>query len=281
MSRPQHLQSPTKNRSATTAAETSFFSCRQEQAQNGSLFHAASSFIDCSTSSHDPPGEYTNSLPYVYRSNQSPSLEESCVTYYDNSNVSSRMVETSAPTIDNYNASLPASPPPLPTSSEQVKDMGDAIVRQDVSALVTMLVCHGYDPNSRMDASGTSALAIAARLDRVHLAALLVEYGADVNLPNAHGETPLMMAAMYQCRAMVDYLLREARADVTVMRATTGDTALDYATKKRQSRSQPASTSIIDTLLRAEHRHAKREQRRQQQQLYEQFEHNTNGWTEI
>jgi ankyrin repeat protein len=191
------------------------------------------------------------------------------------------MVETSASTIDNYNASIPASPPPLPTPSEQVKDMGDAIARQDVSALVTMLVCYGYDPNSRMDGSDTTALIIAARLDHVHLAALLVEYGADVNLPNAHGETPLMMAAMYQCRAMVEYLLREAQADVTVMRAKTGDTALDYATKKRQSRSQTTSTAIVDALLRAEHRHAKLEQRRQQQQLHEQLERSTNGWTEI
>jgi ankyrin repeat protein len=246
-----------------------------------------SSFIDTSASSRDPPGEY--SLPedvYCLYQQQSPSLEGSCLTFNDSSShaVAPGMIDTSTSTIENndsniyYESSfartLPASPSPLPTESEQVADMGNAIMRQDMTALVTMLVSNGYDPNSRMAGSGTTALHICARLDHTvpTMASLLVEYGADVNRSNAHGETPLMIAAMYQRRTIVEYLLRpNVGADVSI-RAKSGDTALVYATAKRQNQSGSNAANgaaIVEALMRAEDRHAQREQQRSQRQLYD------------
>jgi hypothetical protein len=172
-----------------------------------------------------------------------------------------------APTPDNLQEGL------LPTtpSDQQVTAMGDAILRQDVVALTMMLVECDFDANSRMEGSGTTALHIAARLGHVGMAQLLIDHWADVNLANARGETPLMIAAQHQRRSMVDFLLQIGNADVSI-RSHSGAAALDYATttnhhhqrQRQQYHHPPTVAAIVDALLRAEYLRALRERRRRE-----------------
>jgi hypothetical protein len=188
---------------------------------------------------------------------------------------------TSTTDTPNSSSSSPAPTPSplqeglLPTtlSDQQVKAMGDAILRQDVVALTMMLVECDFDANSRMEGSGTTALHIAARLGHVGMAQLLIDHWANVNLANARGETPLMIAAQHQRRSMVDFLLQIAGADVSI-RSHSGAAALDYATTTNHHQRQrqqyhhhhhpPTVAAIVDALLRAEYLRALRERRRRE-----------------
>jgi hypothetical protein len=160
---------------------------------------------------------------------------------------------------------------PTTSSDQQVTAMGDAILRQDVVALTMMLVECDFDANSRMEGSGTTALHIAARLGHVGMAQLLIDHWADVNLANARGETPLMIAAQHQRRSMVDFLLQIGNADVSI-RSHSGAAALDYATttnhhhqrQRQQYHHPPTVAAIVDALLRAEYLRALRERRRRE-----------------
>lgn len=69
-------------------------------------------------------------------------------------------------------------------------------VEVDAANVVGDLLARGLDPNSR-DANGQTALVLALRGDASATTKLLVAHErVDVNLANASGETPLMMAAL-------------------------------------------------------------------------------------
>ena len=75
------------------------------------------------------------------------------------------------------------------------EDFFTAVIRDD-GAAITRLVSRGFDPNS-LDPAGQTALHLALRADAASVVeALLAAPGIDVNVENASGETPLMMAAL-------------------------------------------------------------------------------------
>lgn len=75
------------------------------------------------------------------------------------------------------------------------EDFFTAVIRDD-GAAITRLVGRGFDPNS-LDPTGQTALHLALRADSASVVeALLAAPGIDVNVENASGETPLMMAAL-------------------------------------------------------------------------------------
>ena len=97
-------------------------------------------------------------------------------------------------------------------------------VEVDAPNLVSQAVKRGVDPNSR-DEKGQVALFVALRGESLQAAeALLAAPGLDVDAANAHGETPVMMAALRGQLAWVRRLL-----DLGAKVNRTGWTPLHYA----------------------------------------------------
>ena len=80
-------------------------------------------------------------------------------------------------------------------SAGSYEDFFVAIQRDNASAVETLLR-RGFDPNT-VDATGRPGLSAALQADSLRVAAVLIRAPAtDVNLRNAHKETPLMFAAL-------------------------------------------------------------------------------------
>jgi len=75
------------------------------------------------------------------------------------------------------------------------------------TAVVSLLLEHDIDPNSR-DIHGNTPLHLAASDERnVGIARLLVSHGADVNALNSEGYTPLAVAEARNKRKLAEVLL--------------------------------------------------------------------------
>lgn len=98
---------------------------------------------------------------------------------------------------------------------------------------LAFLLQKGANPNSK-DGRGTTALQIAASIGFVEGAQLLLLRGAQVDLANSQGETPLILAVQQRDVAMVRLLLTEG-ADPTRKDTVTGMSARDYATRDGRS----------------------------------------------
>ncbi len=97
-------------------------------------------------------------------------------------------------------------------------------VRNDNGSALETLLERGMDPNSR-DERGNSALAVALREGSFKAAAKLFDHPkVDVDLANAAGETPLMMAAL---KGHTDWMRRLIDRRVRIELA--GWTPLHYA----------------------------------------------------
>lgn len=103
------------------------------------------------------------------------------------------------------------------------EDFFTAIVRDDTSAITT-LVLRGFDPNT-LDPNKQHGLFLALRAGSLKAAKILIEIPqTDVNIANASGETPLMMAVLKGQIELTAALLAKD-ADVN----KTGWTPLHYA----------------------------------------------------
>jgi len=96
-------------------------------------------------------------------------------------------------------------------------------VKANQARLVQLLIRRKVDVN-RQDAKGVSALHVATFKGRSHLVKLLLDGGANPNLKDCHGQTPIFFAPTRQiCEALFT-----RRADVTV-RNLKGQTPLHHA----------------------------------------------------
>ena len=77
------------------------------------------------------------------------------------------------------------------------------------------------------------------------IAIYLINNGADINLANQYGKTPLMYATMFKRIKLVKVLL-EHNADIN-KKTLDGKTALDYATFINEN---PEKTKIIIEMLK-------------------------------
>lgn len=84
------------------------------------------------------------------------------------------------------------------------------------------------------DARGNTPLMIAAELDFVEGADLLIRQRANVNVTNSSGETPLIVAVQRRGAAMVRLLLLNG-ANPDKADASAGLSARDYAARDRRS----------------------------------------------
>ena len=82
--------------------------------------------------------------------------------------------------------------------------------------------------NSRRDIHNNTHLHAAARLGRGRVVTILLQHGADVNVRNAYGESPLYLAVLFRHGAEVTCLL-EHGADVALANEGDGNTPLHVA----------------------------------------------------
>jgi uncharacterized protein len=103
------------------------------------------------------------------------------------------------------------------------EDFFGAIVRDDTSTITT-LVLRGFDPNT-LDPRKQHGLFLALRAGSLKAAKILIEIPqTDVNIANADGETPLMMAVL---KGQVELTAALLAKDADVNK--TGWTPLHYA----------------------------------------------------
>lgn len=109
--------------------------------------------------------------------------------------------------------------------NEQKMELFDAIRNNDIAAL-QRLIDGGADVNVK-DENGDTPLYIAIYHDRILAPMLLIEAGADVNATNGRGDTPLHMAARDGGLDVMDALIRR-HANIDAMNLD-GDTPLHMA----------------------------------------------------
>lgn len=110
---------------------------------------------------------------------------------------------------------------------DQIQSALIAAARFGNPVAVPFLVSRGADPNLPAGVNGWPPLLHAIHKDQPQSAEALINAGAKVNYRQSNGETPLMMAAGYGYRDVVQILLNSG-ADPALKNAA-GNTALDFA----------------------------------------------------
>ena len=115
------------------------------------------------------------------------------------------------------------------------------VVRRQDSAYLTYLLARGADPNIK-NGRGETPLLIASSLGSTDAIEALAKHGANVNLGNASGETALIRAVQWRDTTMVRSLLALG-ADPDQKDLLQGSSARDYA---HQDTRTPAIAALID-----------------------------------
>lgn len=102
------------------------------------------------------------------------------------------------------------------------------VTKRDDSLYLRVLLQHDDINKNLQDHQGNTALLIAAQRGWDEGVRLLIKYGANVDLANAAGETPLIRAVQVHNFAIVDALLK-ANANPDRTDNVTGKSARDYA----------------------------------------------------
>ena len=131
--------------------------------------------------------------------------------------------------------------PAQPRSGEQKPTMSlhQAVVDGDIDQ-VKLLISKGADVNMQ-NRMGWSPLRTGVQNSRRAIVELLIAQGADVNAKDNRGQTPLHVAVTLGQKEVVELLIAKG-ADVNVM-GSRGDNALSLAQKRKQ-------TEIVDLLLK-------------------------------
>ncbi|RVT92600.1 ankyrin repeat domain-containing protein [Sphingomonas crocodyli] len=116
------------------------------------------------------------------------------------------------------------------------------VKRRDMT-WTTFMLAKGANPNVK-DQQGETPLMAATRVGFIEGANLLIERGAQVDLANGNGETPLIVATQARNVPMVRILLT-AGADPKKGDRISGKSALDYAT------SDPRAAAVLKVLQEA------------------------------
>jgi ankyrin repeat protein len=115
------------------------------------------------------------------------------------------------------------------------------VIHRNDPTYVRFLLEHGADPDIRDD-QGTTPLMLAVTQNAPASVDALIDHHADVNLPNDRGETPLIRAVQMRNLALVRTLL-EAGADPDQADHLAGMSARDYARNETRS---PALLNAIE-----------------------------------
>lgn len=115
------------------------------------------------------------------------------------------------------------------------------VAKRDDTTYVSYLLARGADPNIK-DGEGNTPLLVAVNNGAGGVIDLLVRGGANVNLGNGSGETPLIRAVQRRDLSLVRILLA-AGADPDQSDRIAGLSARDYA---HQDTRTPALAKVID-----------------------------------
>ncbi|MET4663192.1 ankyrin repeat domain-containing protein [Sphingomonas sp. PvP056] len=115
------------------------------------------------------------------------------------------------------------------------------VVRRQDSTYLNYLLARGADPNLRNE-RGETPLLIASSLGSTDMIETLVKHGANVNMGNASGETALIRAVQRRDTTMVRSLI-DLGADPDQKDLLQGSSARDYA---HQDKRTPAIAALID-----------------------------------
>lgn len=115
------------------------------------------------------------------------------------------------------------------------------VVRRQDSTYLNYLLARGADPDLK-NARGETPLLIAAGLGSTDMIETLVKHGANVNLANSSGETALIRAVQRRDATMVRSLI-DLGADPDQKDLLQGSSARDYA---HQDKRTPAIAALID-----------------------------------
>ena len=115
------------------------------------------------------------------------------------------------------------------------------VVRRQDSTYLNYLLARGADPNLRNE-RGETPLLIASSLGSTDMIETLVKHGANVNMGNSSGETALIRAVQRRDATMVRSLI-DLGADPDQKDLLQGSSARDYA---HQDTRTPAIASLID-----------------------------------
>jgi len=108
----------------------------------------------------------------------------------------------------------------------------NVIVRRDCCVnMVDYLIERGASVNT-YNQLGVTPLLSAIHYQNLRIAKLLVGKGADVNVQDFRGRSPLMIAAQSSSLSAVNYLMHEAKADLT-LEDDSGNSALECAARGR------------------------------------------------
>jgi ankyrin repeat protein len=102
------------------------------------------------------------------------------------------------------------------------------VVKRGDMTYLRFLLAKGADPNLRDD-KGTTPLLLAATSGETEMISVLIQQGANVNLGNSSGETPLIRAVQNRDLSTARALLA-AGADADQPDLLAGKSARDYAT---------------------------------------------------
>lgn len=117
------------------------------------------------------------------------------------------------------------------------------VVRRGDSTYTRFLLAKGADPNLRDD-KGNTPLMVAATSGEIELLQLLIAQGGNVNLANSSGETPLIRAVQRRDLPMARALLT-AGSDPDQTDVIAGKSARDYANE--DSRATAMAKLIAET----------------------------------
>jgi ankyrin repeat protein len=115
------------------------------------------------------------------------------------------------------------------------------VVRRQDSTYLNYLLARGAEPNLKNN-RGETPLLIAASLGATDMIETLVKHGANVNMGNSSGETALIRAVQRRDATMVRSLI-DLGADPDQKDLLQGSSARDYA---HQDTRTPAIASLID-----------------------------------
>jgi uncharacterized protein len=116
------------------------------------------------------------------------------------------------------------------------------VVRRGDMAYLSYLLSKGADANLRDD-KGESPMLLATRLGRKEMVDALAKSNGNVNLANASGETPLIIAVQRRDQSLVRDLL-DLGADPDQADHLQGFSARDYA---QQDKRTPSIAAMIET----------------------------------
>lgn len=116
-----------------------------------------------------------------------------------------------------------------------------ASVAEDANKIRILVRCCGVDIDSSLNPDGDTLLTRSIRTGNMDLAQMVIDMGADVNIPLRNGRTALMTAAGIGDVGMVQTLIAAgAKID---WRKSGGNTALMYAVSKHQ---KTAAQALLD-----------------------------------